>query len=267
MGSESTSHHSSFKRTPLMELSANTPPHKRFKPGFESSHVGMSIPAPDFSLDKEVLDASRSEVSADDRVSSDPFVTPLKDESERVTLSYGGGCSTSSLLDDEIDDSILEEIDAICEQSVRKAACQTPDTSMTEAPSRDYQSNSSLLDDELDDSVLEEIDAICEQSARKIACQTPSTSMTQTPSKDNKSSDLEGGLDSRGVKMSEPDSEVKLEYEEATVAADPALITSMPEECSKYMQSLNDRQRDAACSDISTPLMVIAGPGSGKVGI
>lgn len=265
MGSESTSHHSSFKRTPLMELSANTPPHKRFKPGFESSHVGMSIPAPDFSLDKEVLDASRSEVSADD--SSDPFVTPLKDESERVTLSYGGGCSTSSLLDDEIDDSILEEIDAICEQSVRKAACQTPDTSMTEAPSRDYQSNSSLLDDELDDSVLEEIDAICEQSARKIACQTPSTSMTQTPSKDNKSSDLEGGLDSRGVKMSEPDSEVKLEYEEATVAADPALITSMPEECSKYMQSLNDRQRDAACSDISTPLMVIAGPGSGKVGI
>ncbi|WZZ76075.1 hypothetical protein YC2023_087445 [Brassica napus] len=256
MGTESISHHSSFKRTPLMELSANTPPHKRLKPGFESSRVGLGIPAPDFSLDKEVLDASRSEVSADD--SSDPFVTPLKDESERVTLSYGGGCSTSSLLDDEIDDSILEEIDAICEQSVRKAACQTPDTSMAEAP------YSSLLDDEFDDSVLEEIDAICEQSARKIACQTPSTSMTQTPSKDNKSSDLEGGLDSRGVKLSEPDSEVKLEYEEATVAADPALITSMPEECSKYMQSLNDRQRDAACSDISTPLMVIAGPGSGK---
>ncbi|KAH0935531.1 hypothetical protein HID58_012648 [Brassica napus] len=258
MGTESISHRSSFKRTPLMELSANTPPHKRFKPGFESSRVGMCIPAPDFSLDKEV--------SADDRVSSDPFVTPLKDESVRVSLSYGGGCSTSSLLDDEIDDSILEEIDAICEQSVRKAACQTPNTSMTETPSRDYQSSSSLLDDDIDDSVLEEIDAICEESARKIACQTPSTtSMTQTPSKDNKSSDLEGGLDSRGVKMFKPDSNVKLEFnKETSVAADPALITSMPEECSKYMQSLNDRQRDAACSDISTPLMVIAGPGSGK---
>lgn len=261
MGTESISHRSSFKRTPLMELSANTPPHKRFKPGFESSRVGMCIPAPDFSLDKEV--------SADDRVSSDPFVTPLKDESVRVSLSYGGGCSTSSLLDDEIDDSILEEIDAICEQSVRKAACQTPNTSMTETPSRDYQSSSSLLDDDIDDSVLEEIDAICEESARKIACQTPSTtSMTQTPSKDNKSSDLEGGLDSRGVKMFKPDSNVKLEFnKETSVAADPALITSMPEECSKYMQSLNDRQRDAACSDISTPLMVIAGPGSGKVSI
>ncbi|KAL0891005.1 hypothetical protein Bca101_014988 [Brassica carinata] len=263
MATESLPHRSSFSRIPLMELSANTPPHKRLKLGFESSHVvnpcGMSC-----NLDKEVLDASRTDVSADSRVSSDPFVTPLKDESERVALSCGG-CSTSSLLDDEIDDSILEEIDAICEQSVRKATCQTPNTSVTQTPSRDYQSSSSLLDDEIDDSVLEEIDAICEQSARKIACQTPSTSMTRTPSKDDKSSYLKAELDSRAVKMSEPDSEVKLELnEETTVAADPALITSMPEECSKYMQSLNDRQRDAACSDISTPLMVIAGPGSGK---
>ncbi|KAJ4871835.1 P-loop containing nucleoside triphosphate hydrolases superfamily protein [Raphanus sativus] len=247
------------KRIPLMELSANTPPPKRLKPGFESSRAGgnpcgiTSIPSPSFSLDKEVISAS------------DPFVTPLKDESERAALSSYGGFSTSSLLDDEIDDSFLEEIDAICEQSVRKAACPTPDTSIVRTPSRDYQSNSSLLDDDIDDSVLEEIDAICEQSARKIACQTPSTSMTQTPSKDKKSSDLTAELDSRDVKVLEPASEVKLELnEETNVAADPALITSMPEECSKYLQSLNDRQRDAACSDISTPLMVIAGPGSGK---
>ncbi|CAH8304237.1 unnamed protein product [Eruca vesicaria subsp. sativa] len=213
MATESLPH--TFKRVPLMELSTNTTPHKRLKVGFESSHVGgVSIPSPDFSLDKEVLDASRSEVS------SDTFVTPLKEESERVSLSYGG-CSTSSLLDDEIDDSILEEIDAICEQSARKIA--------------------------------------------KIACQTPSTSINLTPLKDNECSDLKVDLGFSAVKMSEPDSEVKLELnEEATVAADPALINSMPEECSKYMQSLNDRQRDAACSDISTPLMVIAGPGSGK---
>ncbi|KAJ4867270.1 P-loop containing nucleoside triphosphate hydrolases superfamily protein [Raphanus sativus] len=259
MATESHSHRSSFSRIPLMELSANTPPPKRLKPGFESSRAGgnpcgiTSIPSPSFSLDKEVISAS------------DPFVTPLKDESERAALSSYGGFSTSSLLDDEIDDSFLEEIDAICEQSVRKAACPTPDTSIVRTPSRDYQSNSSLLDDDIDDSVLEEIDAICEQSARKIACQTPSTSMTQTPSKDKKSSDLTAELDSRDVKVLEPASEVKLELnEETNVAADPALITSMPEECSKYLQSLNDRQRDAACSDISTPLMVIAGPGSGK---
>ncbi|KAK1306181.1 hypothetical protein QJS10_CPA10g01011 [Acorus calamus] len=33
---------------------------------------------------------------------------------------------------------------------------------------------------------------------------------------------------------------------------------------SKYLQSLSDVQREAACSDISVPLMIVAGPGSGK---
>ncbi|KAL6126907.1 hypothetical protein ACLB2K_074952 [Fragaria x ananassa] len=41
-------------------------------------------------------------------------------------------------------------------------------------------------------------------------------------------------------------------------------LPSMPEEYSKYLKSLNDRQREAACSDIATPLMIAAGPGSGK---
>ena len=39
----------------------------------------------------------------------------------------------------------------------------------------------------------------------------------------------------------------------------------MPKEYSKYLHSLNDRQREAACTDISVPLMIVAGPGSGKV--
>lgn len=39
----------------------------------------------------------------------------------------------------------------------------------------------------------------------------------------------------------------------------------MPEAYAKYIQSLNDKQREAACSDISTPLVIVAGPGSGKV--
>ncbi|PWA70976.1 DNA helicase, UvrD/REP type, P-loop containing nucleoside triphosphate hydrolase [Artemisia annua] len=38
----------------------------------------------------------------------------------------------------------------------------------------------------------------------------------------------------------------------------------MPNEYAKYMKSLNDRQREAACSDISVPLMIVAGPGIGK---
>ncbi|KAK6121752.1 hypothetical protein DH2020_044504 [Rehmannia glutinosa] len=38
----------------------------------------------------------------------------------------------------------------------------------------------------------------------------------------------------------------------------------MPEEYAKYIQSLNDKQQEAACSDISIPLVIVAGPGSGK---
>lgn len=216
MGTESLAHHGSFSRIPLMELSANTP-FKRLKPGFESSDVGhpcgLSTPPPRFDLDEEFINAFQTDISGDNGISSEAFVTPLK-EPERVKLSHS--CSTSSLLDDDIDDSILEVIDFICEQSARKTASQTPSTN----------------------------------------------------NKYNKSSDLKAGLDSRDVKKFEPDSNVKLKLEEeTTITADPALINSMPDECSKYMQSLNDRQRDAACSNISTPLMVIAGPGSGKVGI
>ncbi|KAK3033215.1 hypothetical protein RJ639_033095 [Escallonia herrerae] len=57
----------------------------------------------------------------------------------------------------------------------------------------------------------------------------------------------------------------ELEVEELrTSEATVALPESMPEEYAKYMQSLNDRQREAACSNISVPLMIVAGAGSGK---
>lgn len=49
-----------------------------------------------------------------------------------------------------------------------------------------------------------------------------------------------------------------------TDSANHGLPPSMPDEYSKYLQSLNERQREAACSDIATPLMIAAGPGSGK---
>lgn len=38
-----------------------------------------------------------------------------------------------------------------------------------------------------------------------------------------------------------------------------------PKKYYEYLHSLNDRQREAACSDVSVPLMIVAGPGSGKV--
>ncbi|XP_078148491.1 P-loop containing nucleoside triphosphate hydrolases superfamily protein [Carex rostrata] len=38
----------------------------------------------------------------------------------------------------------------------------------------------------------------------------------------------------------------------------------MPEKYKEYFKSLNDKQREAACNDVSVPLMIAAGPGSGK---
>lgn len=37
-----------------------------------------------------------------------------------------------------------------------------------------------------------------------------------------------------------------------------------PRKYYEYLHSLNDRQREAACSDVTVPLMILAGPGSGK---
>ncbi|XP_052163518.1 ATP-dependent DNA helicase SRS2-like protein At4g25120 isoform X3 [Oryza glaberrima] len=38
----------------------------------------------------------------------------------------------------------------------------------------------------------------------------------------------------------------------------------VPKKYYEYFQSLNDRQSEAACSDVTIPLMIVAGPGSGK---
>ncbi|PAN14052.1 hypothetical protein PAHAL_2G380900 [Panicum hallii] len=37
-----------------------------------------------------------------------------------------------------------------------------------------------------------------------------------------------------------------------------------PKKYYEYLHSLNDKQREAACSDVAVPLMIVAGPGSGK---
>ncbi|KAH7688043.1 DNA helicase protein [Dioscorea alata] len=86
----------------------------------------------------------------------------------------------------------------------------------SDEPIKDRSLPPSALDDELDDSFLQEIDAICEQK---------SAAKEKMPEK-------RWGF-------------VVDKYHE-------------------YLQKLNDAQREAACADISVPLMIIAGPGSGK---
>ncbi|CAL0316752.1 unnamed protein product [Lupinus luteus] len=167
------------------------------------------------------------------------FETPRKEPDCTKTLDY---FSVTSLLDDELDESVFEEIDV-----------------------------TGLLDDELDESVFEEIDVLVQQkSAEKAAAQELDTSIdgkilsevdvvgdvTLTPETTDSEGIRIGDLLSIGVDL-EP-------KEEETDSLKCLQSGNMPEEYLKYLKSLNDRQREAACTDISTPLMIVAGPGSGK---
>ncbi|KAK1603589.1 hypothetical protein QYE76_018503 [Lolium multiflorum] len=80
---------------------------------------------------------------------------------------------------------------------------------------------------EVVDAFLGEVDAICEGQA------------TMSAAKDK-----------------EEPGEMGLEMEEDDGCA--------PRKYYEYLHSLNDRQREAACSDVAVPLMIVAGPGSGK---
>ncbi|XP_057776790.1 LOW QUALITY PROTEIN: ATP-dependent DNA helicase SRS2-like protein At4g25120 [Salvia miltiorrhiza] len=143
-------------------------------------------------------------------------------------------------------------------------ALALPDTSVC-------VSTSHLLDDDFDESILEQIDALCEQilsdNPQRKDCAMErletefviksckgdiSTTDVKVTSEILKSEEIfnSAGEESSGVK--ELDNSAS------------KLTKNMPEEYTRYIQSLNDRQQEAACSDISIPLVIVAGPGSGK---
>ncbi|WVZ66007.1 hypothetical protein U9M48_015286 [Paspalum notatum var. saurae] len=66
----------------------------------------------------------------------------------------------------------------------------------------------------------------------------------------------EGHADMSASKGQEELQDMELEMEEDEGCA--------PKKYYEYLHSLNDRQREAACSDVAVPLMIVAGPGSGK---
>lgn len=101
-----------------------------------------------------------------------------------------------------------------------------------------------FLDDELDDAFLQEVDALCEER---------STAKKQRPSPESTVRDTSAVEDRK-----------QLRQERTGLFQDPD-DGSVPQKYYDYMKSLNDAQREAACSDISVPLMIVAGPGSGKV--
>ncbi|KAJ6672119.1 UVRD / RECB / PCRA DNA HELICASE FAMILY MEMBER [Salix viminalis] len=179
-------------RFPLAEVNTNLPP---------SRFVQNGVPRV-----SDLVNGS----DGDSKCSSESFVTPVKKpEGSGFSDCLSTLSSSASILDDDdFDESILEEIDAICEQkSVVKVEKESPNRSMSVECECDQGNEGSL--------------ASLESGMRDV-------------------------LDSPTEKKS------------------ICPCGNMPEEYVKYLQGLNDRQREAACSDISVPLMIAAGPGSGK---
>ncbi|GFQ06183.1 ATP-dependent DNA helicase srs2-like protein at4g25120 [Phtheirospermum japonicum] len=108
--------------------------------------------------------------------------------------------------------------------------------------------------DDFDESILEQIDALCEQ---KLSGNSENEVVV-------KSCEEDIAITNSGVNDETVKSEEKLDSAGDEVKSENLLTKNMPEEYAKYIQSLNDKQQEAACSDISIPLVIVAGPGSGK---
>ncbi|KAG6649008.1 hypothetical protein CIPAW_07G183200 [Carya illinoinensis] len=172
--------------------------------------------------------------------------------SRRESIDHSSGSrKTSTLLENDV---VLDS----CKTPMKQPECSTR--------------MDCIRDDEFDESILEEIDDFCMQkSAAKVERSVPSGDiLAGTQHNSNSNCDPGASLDSTNVhdsvvKEGTPVSASSLDSRENdSDTSQPTRTGDMPEECGKYLQSLNDRQREAACSDISIPLMIVAGPGSGK---
>ncbi|XP_052176378.1 ATP-dependent DNA helicase SRS2-like protein At4g25120 isoform X2 [Diospyros lotus] len=139
-------------------------------------------------------------------------------------------------------------------------------------PVRSFKSSSlsSAFGDDFDDFIFEEIDALCEQKAIvKTKLEGCSGSFrTDILSIEENSLKCEINLSSVFPELSKSDGDLNSSDNQEKVGGlktcEDAENGSMSKEYVKYMVSLNDQQREAACSDTSVPLMIVAGPGSGK---
>ncbi|KAL8051059.1 hypothetical protein ABFX02_06G120800 [Erythranthe guttata] len=128
---------------------------------------------------------------------------------------------------------------------------------------------SDALSNDFDESILEQIDALCgekisgnskrdenrtENEIASKSCKENIITITSIDVSDEsiKSEEVLHSANERACGVNE------------LVNSENKLTNNMPEEYAKYIKSLNDKQQEAACSDISIPLVIVAGPGSGK---
>ncbi|KAK6117841.1 hypothetical protein DH2020_048413 [Rehmannia glutinosa] len=127
------------------------------------------------------------------------------------------------------------------------------------------------LSDDFDESILEQIDEVCEQKSSGNTLRGNSATdrmeneiVIKSCEEDNAITNInvtDETLKSKEILDSAGDEACGVR---GLGKSENILTKNMPEEYAKYIQSLNDKQQEAACSDISIPLVIVAGPGSGK---
>ncbi|KAF5766843.1 putative DNA helicase [Helianthus annuus] len=222
--------HSSFQ-TPVRRVSYSG----------SSCTNGVSVSRFDLSDDSCILN--------EDKLSLDSFKTPTKPF----------GCDVSS--DDSMAAEKQESKDIeLMENDIGLTSFTTPSKqescSSVSEPSTIFPT---IFYEDFDDAILAEIDAICESGVKPKVVAEESSGDVQLKSVQANTDSCEVRTDVGPVVLENVESDTVLDGSSCS-----RVTEGMPDEYAKYMQSLNDRQREAACSDISVPLMIVAGPGSGK---
>ncbi|XP_048325461.2 ATP-dependent DNA helicase SRS2-like protein At4g25120 [Ziziphus jujuba] len=212
-GMETPCDFSRIKRVPLADISMNTPQ----SPYTGHKTIDHEKPSCNSDCGTSIVNGTMS-VAVENGCALDYSSRTLIKQEENCSL-----LTPSVIDDDDFDESILKEIDVLCEQ---KSAAKAEST---DTPNSDYHVQIRHTNDD------------------------PSTG--SEPLIASEMIESVGVLDfGDGVECGAED----------MTNSQRIKIASMSREFSKYMQSLNDRQREAACNDTSTPLMIVAGPGSGK---
>eukprot|EP00268_Persea_americana_P003227 TRINITY_DN10972_c0_g1_i10.p1 TRINITY_DN10972_c0_g1~~TRINITY_DN10972_c0_g1_i10.p1 ORF type:complete len:1159 (-),score=245.36 TRINITY_DN10972_c0_g1_i10:677-4153(-) len=225
---------SKISRPPLMEIRINTYSPVSLK-GVDllktdysnNSNKRSSICSSDGSVR---LEADNSGITTERVCSSECVITPLKKESEGCSSSEA--YCTPSALDEDFDETLLKEIDVLCEKQ---------STAMKERQGS-FNDVSVAIGHNLCDESSSGVSGNLESATEEKLLGDESMAGTSVAEQEEGSGSFQGA-----------DGGCMLEGSSGMLGA-----------YSKYMQSLNEMQQEAACCDISTPLMIVAGPGSGK---
>lgn len=265
-------HINGIKRVPLNEIPKNTPsptPMKGYKLVNKHCEINDDMNS---KMKSEVLQLSLESPGSQAKCSSRSYL----DEISSCGIELNDFGSGEMKLDVPLESSGMYSNGTLARQpscsnrfnsnyinQVGQPDCCTLSSSLTECD---------VFSDDFDDSILEEIETLCGQKSaeksEKEKCDMKPTEIqcvNVTPGEDKANIDLfvkDEKLKTEHILKSSGDSDSRgeaMRYSEDTVTK------NMPDEYAKYICSLSDRQREAACSDISTPLIIVAGPGSGKV--